>query len=96
MASSKNESPRFKAGRVVSSDLKCGFQSDEHYEEHVAELKKEYEKRQPDQIHMKQLIKMTFKQRRTWIGQQPSGKTKLILEEFPWLGDRAFVSTNYE
>ena len=65
----------------------------EHYEEHVIEMKREFEKQKPDQVHLKQLIKQTFRKRREWISCQGSGQTKAIIEEFPWLVKRSNVST---
>lgn len=86
-----SSSPKqIKLAKEVSNNV---MSADEHYEEHVAEMKREFEKQKPDQVHLKQLIKQTFRKRREWISNQPSGQTKAIVEEFPWIVKRSNVST---
>lgn len=82
-----SSSPKqIKLAKEVSNNV---MSADEHYEEHVAEMKREFEKQKPDQVHLKQLIKQTFRKRREWISNQPSGQTKAIVEEFPWIVKRS-------
>ena len=64
----------------------------EDYEKNVAELKKEAEKRQPNDNTVKALLKETHKQRLDWIKTLPNGKIKPILEKFPVFEFGRYVS----
>jgi len=59
--------------------------TEEVYYRHVAELKREASKTNPDVNHMKVLLQQTHRNRRAWIDSKPSVELRLaaVLQEYP-------------
>ena len=66
--------------------------SGEEETNHVTELKKEFQKKRPNKIHIKLLIKKTHRRFKELLLKNPGGQIQPVLAVFPCFEDREFVS----
>ncbi|XP_052078023.1 uncharacterized protein LOC127715960 [Mytilus californianus] len=57
--------------------------SNEDYESHILEMKKEFEKLNSNESHLRLLLKESISNRRDWIRNVSGGRVNPILEKFP-------------
>jgi len=66
--------------------------SDDDYEQHIEELKRAANERNPSVTHVKQLLRESYANRREWMRNLAMLDVQNILEKFPCLQQGKYVS----
>lgn len=74
-----------KVAKLTVHNVSAPQLSEEDYEKHVSELKLEMVKKEPDVEHLKELARITYTKRRSWVDGTPSHELSMrgILDQFP-------------